>query len=523
MNVGSATPYSSGDLTYIPFRKDPSTGDSQDGDRIGLVRGRWVSQDASLLPYHRQVEENVRMICGRQWDVWSPILGQYVDVTRWMTEDERRWRQKPVVNRMMYWFMLTHARLTENPPVVTFQPETSDRIDALLAEASDTILKTIWHDVDMLEALDRLFAMLVPGGQAFLKSRVDFNAGDPDYVPIQQADGTYILQEQKSGQIAVDVLNPLECRGEWNAKPWHKKRWHIHRSFLTPLEVYETWGVKVPPDTFQVANTDGTGGYLTRMLFGSGYFGAASAKEYGATVQGMGTEAARKEGYVTVDEMWEAPTPAIPDYAQVGDSAGGRLLIVTRSEVLWDSQRPYPFRNVSPLRCFTFVNLPGRPVGSTPQEMMNPIQKTYNRGVAQFLEHRNLVTNPILLVDHASGINPGQITNAPGQQIHYNAKPGVNDPIHFLEPPPLSADVWKTQEWLENQLDFLGNLAGSTGETPSDDSSGELMKQLRYNSDRFIGATVKRSVGEIVRMIEDWMTILPTLWPNGEGADVCRR
>ena len=204
------------------------------------MRGRWAAQDAALLPYHRQVEENVRMVVGRHWDVWSPVLGQYVDVTRWMTEDERRWRQRPVINKLLHWFILTHARLTENPPVITFEPSTADRVDALLAEAMDTVFKTLWYDTEMLDVIDRLMAILVPGGMAFLKSRVDFDQGEPTYAPqmgpngqpVTNPDGTITLVEDKEGQIQVDVLNPLECRGEWGAHPWHRKRWHIHRSFL---------------------------------------------------------------------------------------------------------------------------------------------------------------------------------------------------------------------------------------------------------------------------------------------------
>lgn len=497
-----------------PIRPNPNDpkADRFDGDRIEYVRSRWHAQDMSLIPYHRQVEENVRMILGRQWDVWSPVLGQYVDVTRWMTEDERRWRQRPVFNKLLHWFMLTHARLTENPPIITFQPSTADRVDAMLSEAMDTIFKTLWHDTEMLDNIDRLFAVLVPGGQAFLKSYVDFDKGEPTYIPEEQQDGTFLLKQQKEGQIMVDVLNPLECRGEWGSMPWHRKRWHIHRSFLTPLTVYEKWGVDVPPDTFQATNTDGTGGYLTRMLFGSGYFGAAQNKEYGQTVQGMSTEAARREGYVTVDEMWEAPTNAIPDYSDEDGGPGGRLLIVTQNKVLWDSIRPYAFRYTSPIRCFTFVNVPGRPAGTSPQEMMNPLQKTLNRGGAQILEHRNLVCNPILMIPNASGVADGQITNRPGLQVFYNAAAGAENQIHFLAPPPLSNDVWKAQEWLSSMFDELGNVTGATGETPQDDASGELLKQLRYNSDRFIGATAKRSVVELVKMVQDWIDILPSLW-----------
>jgi hypothetical protein len=99
-----------------------------------------------LLGYHRTIEENVRMLAGRQWDVWSEPLGCYVDVTHYMTDEERRWRQRPVVNLLEYWFMITHARLTENPPTVTFLPATADRLDQLKAEALTPTFKTLWAE-----------------------------------------------------------------------------------------------------------------------------------------------------------------------------------------------------------------------------------------------------------------------------------------------------------------------------------------------------------------------------------------
>lgn len=505
---------------FVPMRSSASTPDSSDGKRIQLVRGRWLAQDAALLARDRQVEENIRMIVGRHNDVFSPILGTYVDVSKFMTEEERRWRQRPVINKILHWFILTHARLTENPPIVTFQPATSDRLDALLAEAMDTVFKTVWHETEMLEAIDRLMAWLIPGGQAFLKSRVDFTLGDEletyelDAEPDETgAYGTHPKTE-RSGQIVMDVLGPLECRGEWGAKPWHRKSWHIHRAFLTPDEVYERYQVVVQPDTFQAANSDGTGGYLTRMLFGSGYFGAAQGRDYGQNVQGMGNEAARNEGYCTVDEMWEVPSDYKKGYQQSKTSAGGRLLAVSQHQVLTDGPRPFPFRYCSPLRCFQFINVPGRPSGTTPQEMLNALNKTYNRGAAQILEHRNLVCNPMLIVDNTSGIQDGQITNRPGSVIHVNLKPGVSEPLYYLKPPSISEDVWKTQEWLSETMDILGNVSGNSGEAPANDPSGELVKQLRYNNDRFIGPTAKRAVGEFVRVVQDWQAILPYIWTD---------
>lgn len=559
-----------------PIRATPRTPDEFDQQRIKLVRDRWSSQDALLLEQHRQVEENVRMLVGRQWDVWSDMLGRFVDVTQYLTDEEKRWRQRPVVNRLLYWFILTHAKLTENEPVVTFQPSTSDRKDAMLAEAMDTIFKTIYQEVGMVEALDRLVAWMIPGGCAYLKTRIDFTKGPMvDVAPAPAPDGAApaapaselapadgSLQpaggpapdamgalpddaagdvmggmdsdaaapaptapqvpsaagpqpenlKEREGQFAVEVLGPLECRGQWGSNiPWHRKRWHIHRSYMTPDEIRQQYGVEVEPEVFETVGSafGGGGGYLERLLFGSGYYGSASNTPGAqhAAQGGMG-KAPRRDGYVAVDEMWEAPCL---DYPETDSSPGGRLLIVTHSKVLHDSIRPARFLYTSPIREFRFLTVPGRPSGSTPQEMLNPVQKALNRGWAQVLEHRNLMTNPLIEVDTGSGLEDGQLTNRPGQIVYVTKRPGVAA-VEYRSPPPLSADVWRTQQALSDTLDYLGNTLGSPGDAPTPSASGELIKELRFNSDRFIGSTARRSVHEVARWADDVIAYLPVVW-----------
>jgi hypothetical protein len=90
---------------------------------------------------------------------------------------------------------------------------------------------------------------------------------------------------------------------------------------------------------------------------------------------------------------------------------------VTRTKVLHDSPRPFRTKAAGPIRRAQFIQQPGRGgFGSTPLEQLVPIQKTYNRGWAQILEHRNLSTNPILVVDSNAGI-ADEFTNLPGSKI----------------------------------------------------------------------------------------------------------
>lgn len=530
--------------------------DSLDGQRIALVRDRWAAQDAVRLPFERQVEEHCRLLAGRQWDIWSEALGRFVDVSTLFSDEEKLWRQRPVVNYLAYWFMLTHARLTENPPIITFQPATSDRRDAMLAETLDTVQKTVWNDAHANEGIDRVMAWVVAAGTAYAKSYPDLAKGTPsprigpatatiphpetgepmelelaEPVPYS-ADGepqfevqqdpetmayhavpTAEVEYEPDGQVCLAVLNPIQVRGEWNAKPWDEKLWHTHRDYYRVDEVKARWKVDVPPDT--KSGMPGTGqsstpGYLERLLFGGGYYGTAE-RGGGSTgisgssdATGVSGSSATDPGWVVVDEYWEKPSPL--------NEQQGRHLIVTQTKVLYDGPNPFPkLKGPSPIRRFEFVGLPGRPAGTTPMEFLVPLQRQLNRFWAQAMEHGQLMTNPAILADDAAGLDDEQFTMMPGMILHGGLRNGQPMVAPF-QPPPLSKDFWQIQEMVRESLMFLGNLAGTEGTAPTEDSSGELVAQLRANSDRFVGPTARQMVTEIARMAEDWTAILSVIW-----------
>lgn len=545
------------DSTTVPGQKAPppikdsptAPDDGFDSDRIRLVRAdRWEPQTAALIAFHRTVEDNIRMLAGRQWDVWSELLGSYVDVTQFMTDEEKRWRQRPVVNLLQYWFMLTHARLTESPPAVTFQPATSDRLDQQLADSLAPIFKTLWAETGMDETFVRATAWLIAAGEVYVESQVDFTKGDirslsaPAVLSMDGPDGQAIERqtqgpvpydaqgnpqasltqdgsgydvndgaqphEDYEGGICPRVRSPLEVRSEWGADTaWEDRRWIITRSYMTPQEIFDKYGVATQSDA-DVA-MDASTVFLQRLLFSSGYFGSVSNRPgSNITSPGFGDQ-----HYVAVDTMWEKPSPFSP---ATDESPGGRLLVVTGSKVLHDSVRPFRTKAAGPIRRAQFIQQPGRGgFGSTPLEQMTPIQKTYNRGWAQILEHRNLCTNPILICDTDSGVAE-QRTNAPGSTIEVDmSKPvGAQGPVYYLAPPPLSNDVWKVQAMLLDIIMRLGSIAGAEGSPQTDDPSGELVSQLRFNSDRPVAIAARSMAHLITGVADDWVAILPTIWTD---------
>lgn len=490
------------------------------------------------------------MLCGQHWIAWSPMLNEWVDIAQEMGDDERRWRQRPQDDYLLPWFLVTHARFTENPPILTFVPG-PDSVDAELAEVMDTAYKTLWREVGMPDAWDEVAAWVIACGRGYLQTRIDPNGGPwRDWVadaelPMLGPDGRFLIDQStgepvtqfvqkvpfnekgeplmrltpdgpqtlgephrtREGTLAIDCFSPLEVRGEWGPSPWYKKRWHTTRTLMTPEAVFDRFGVECEPTVFG-DGADGAGGqYLRRLLLSAGHFGASSGRPEAQMDSGA---SAAKEGWVEVTSSWEAPCNR-PGYEQTPESPGGRLLVVSPTKVLRDGSRPARYPYCSGIRSFGFVRLPGRVHETTPLEAMLPVQRAINRGEAQILEHRALVTNPKYIIDRASGLAGVPITAEPGEGYEVNRRPHV-PPIEWVSPPPLSDDVYRTQDRLASSMERIGQTRGTDGAPPTPSASGALVQELRSNTDRYVGPPLRRTSEEFGRMAEDWKALLPLIW-----------
>ena len=538
-------------VPFIQLRAQPEVADSLDSMRAELVLSRWHGQDVAYLGYAKTVEEHIRMLSGRQWDVYSDLLGRFVDVLQYMSDDEKRVRQRPVMDYLGYWYMLTLSKATENPPVISFLPSTADRLDAMLAEVMDPVWKTVFDEGEMDARLMRATAWALVAGESYIMTRADFTGGAkrqliaPAVLSLTTADGQVIERvadavpygkdgqpqaqlvedpenpgeygydvtgepyQDREGRIKYDALCPLEIRGQWGSHiPWTDKRWIVHRWFLTPNEITERWGIQCEADHYPDADESGPG-YLERMLFGTGYFGAARADGIATSTD---TTARQREGFVCGYTMWEKPDPKYTPEDEDENKPGGRLLVVTASkQVLWDSQRPYRTEAAGPIRRIPFLDIPGRPFGSTPLEKMVPMQKRLNRVEAQIAEHTNLCTNPVLLVHELAGIDDDEWIARPGMIIPHGYT-GAGDPAKWLSPPPLSSDVWRHKADVRDQLFTIGAMQGNQSAPPTDSASGELVEQLRFNADRPLAPLTRALAIAMADVAEDTLAILPVIW-----------
>jgi hypothetical protein len=543
-------------LTPPPIREEAFQDDPSDGDRVEYVNKLWHSQDIALAARDRQIEENVRMLAGQQWIIWNGRFNRFVDVKEVLTNDERRYKQRPVVNRLTQWFVLNHGRMTENPPIIGFEPATADSIDSELAAGMDVLSKSLWRDLGMIDVRNDLEAWRLVGGRAYLYHQVDPHKGDakeftgtatlPGVDTQTGAEEDFVLTDPETGEpfqipfnrnendefvpqinvgedgeiemgeawkefeggLTVSVLGPLEVRSEWGHNiPFHEKSWHMRRSYVTVEQVEDTFGVKLNPDpSIEIDSA----GQLERLLRASGHFGATREN---ILENAESTALGDPIGLVRIDELWVKPgahgTPPQSD-----DDPGGRLLIVAsgpgNGTVLRDGTRPAAYKYTSPMRAFDMVEIPSSPHGRSPLEWLNPIQRLYNRTWAQILEHTNLVANPIMVTDAAANIPT--VTNRPGARYNVIRRPGV-PAIEFVAPPRLSDDVYRQLELLQREFIDLSGIAGAEGRPPQKkDSSGVLVQELRFNSDRILGAPLRASAEEFGRFWEDILETVKVIW-----------
>ena len=531
---------SSDPVTRMPAMRQGPDDTREDSARLVYMKELWNSQTGLFLTRDRMIEENVRMLAGDQWSVFHQGTGQFVDISEFLRDDEKRWRQRPVVNYLLRWFMLTHARMTESSPIVNWNPG-PDASDADLAEALTLAQKCVWRDANMDDVHFRMMAWLIAAGSVYTLSRIDPDGGQwttetADVpLPILGPDGSVLgmtpqpipnvpLTEQyqpavgmspdgqmiplpgkqpwvrRQGRIAVDVLTPLEVRGEWSQRAWYDKSWHALDCLYTPDELESQWGVKIDPQRRPSLDDR-----RARVLYGTGAFGAMSARGGGATSQ----QAMRD--LIPVRQFWFRPRASDPRMRETPNEPGGRYVVMTDDRIIFDGPRPVAYPFTSPIHRWDFVYLPGRASGTTPQEALNGPQRSSNKARAIVMENANLVGSPKFVVDEASGIDLTKWTNEPGTGVSGTLRNGI-DPVRWLNPPAVGESVYSTLSQTRDDINVIGNLDGASGKSPTTSASGELVKELRFNEDRYYGPTLRRAVPEFGRMFQTWRAMMPLIY-----------
>lgn len=536
-------------ITTVPGWLDQTGVDAVDpSDLVAWVKERcWKDWHDAYRPWWRQVEDNVRMLSGRQWDVYINAVGDFVDVSRYFPViEDQQWRENPVFNWVAHYYKLTLSKLTENPPGIGYLPATPDEIDARLAQVMEPVFKSCWRRMDMPEACFDLYGWVIASARGIAKLKWDPDRGPaedyegPSVVSLLTGDGIFrrplasapylhlgdgefmphLLNDLATGQDGAPMLDPetglpvflpsdesddglkfgppsRERLGDVDVEivpsvavitphgpaPFHRKPWYTHAYPMHVDEIKERWGFEVAPDDLTFDDV-----LELKLAFGT---------HYGMPGRGTGALGISRISDVAMRDMAMVYEHWMRDVPGHETLSRGRLTLVAGDEVLYDDTNPYWVDGaheevVMPFEAFDLVKYPFRQEGTSDLEILNPINRAINRRMGGAMDAVDFNEQPIILKKRQAGIDEDLNLNAPGTQVEYTDTNG-RAPVERLQAadlPRASIDLATTlQQWMQ----MLGSQPlGSEGLPVTTDPSGELQREVRFDTDRAWGGTLRK-------------------------------
>jgi hypothetical protein len=523
--------------------------DTEDQDVLDWVGQRcWKDWENAYRPWWRQVEDNVRMLSGRHWDAYIQGIGDFVDLSTFFAIDDERWRRYPVFNWVAHYYKLTVSKLTENPPGIGYLPKTPDEADARLAQVMEPVFKSMWLTMDMPEHVFDLYGWIVTAARGITKlvwnpdlgpsedylgeATITLLTGDgpvrrtlssAPYVRLGDEDdfAPYILNEpaQRDGQVQFDEetgepmyepvddaedgvkwgpahrarLGDLECRivppvaviTPHGPEPFHRKAWITHAYPMHVDEIQERWGVRVDPETLSFDEV-----LELKLAYGTHY--------------GMPGKGSQGFGLAHVDDV------SLRDMAMVREHwieerpghtvlSRGRLIITAaNAKVCYDDINPYFVpgtheETVMPFEAFDLVKFPFRQEGTTDLEILNPVNRAINRRLGGMMEASDYNEQPLTLKKRQAQIDEDNAElNRPGTVAEYTDTQG-RAPMERLPAGEIPRSSFELATTLQNWMQMFGSQPlGSEGLPVTTDPSGELQREVRFDTDRAWGGTLRK-------------------------------
>jgi hypothetical protein len=531
--------------TAIPgWLADPET---EPNDILLWVKDRsWKDWREAYRPWWRQVEDNVRMLSGRQWDMYIEKLGDFVDLSAYYAVDDQRWRENPVFNWVAHYYKLTLSKLTENPPGIGYLPATPDEIDARLAQVMEPVFKSVWRKMDMPEACFDLYGWVIASARGIAKLRWDpdlgpsedyegpsvislltqdgifrrelssapyLHLGDGEFMPhllnplamdagqpmIDPSTGLPVFlpaddgdemglkfgppSSDRLGELACEIVPSVSVITPHGPAPFHKKAWYCHAYPMHVDEIQERWGVDVEPEQLTFDDV-----LELKLQYGTHY--GMPGKGTGALGLSKISEVSLRD-MAMVYELWHKDRP------QHETLSRGRLTIVAADEICYDEINPYwvEGRNekaVTPFEAFDLVKYPFRQEGTADLEIISPLNRAINRRMGGAMDAVDYNEQPIILKKRQAGIDEDVDLNKPGTEVEYTDTNG-RAPVERLAPADLPRASIELATTLQQWMQMLGSQPlGSEGLPVTTDPSGELQREVRFDTDRAWGATLRK-------------------------------
>lgn len=515
-----------------------------DDKAASTVQELWAAWQQIRRPWLREVEENVRMLAGRQYDEYIPELGRFEDVSQyWMSGDEA-WRQEPVFNWVgQVWFPSTLGKLTENVPILGAIPATSDSRDQGTAAIFDPVFRYEWDQMGMARRYWDLQGWQLSAGRGIVWLRIDPRRGPsetttapatvqmPDGTSVQLAaapyfkapDGTWQVGvaadpvtgelrqthpvgRQWMGDLACDIPNPTSVLLPYG--PGDKQRpAFVMREYLKHVdEIRAEFGLTVEPDVGSGSADD----LLYAMSYTSPYAMPGIGDPNGLLVRNQAPSNVVVNGMARVRDYWCPATEA---------EGNGRLLQVCQTKTLSDGENPYVgpgALNEPVIPCYVFDRplFPWRQEGSTDLEGLKPVNRAMNRRMAALMDAVDYFEQPTRMINQDAITDRNPNFGVRGGEVRFSG--AVGEPAFYLQPPALPQSSLDLVTVLRDWAQMLGHTVPSIGTVANDSRSGELLQQERFDADRPIGSSLRQNSYVWAEFGEGMMHLMGVLM-QGQG------
>lgn len=417
---------------------------NEEPEKLAAAIETFYKQDGTKktrLSYHW--ERVMRMLDGDQWIVWGGnATGNY----QWNTlqvSKANEYIPRPVTNYLFDAYQTLKSYLTKTKPRSTVRPNTQTFQDKAAAKVANLCIEANYERLKDQENYEYAASVLVTYGTVYKKDFWDSSAGNTIDVPASQPasatppmegqsqDPSQILGDVQSGEPLMEQI-PLGDVNTCIKEPYcmaidplatnlHTARWVMEYAIQTLDWIKETYGKHGDGYTGmadQVKAETQLSGSMRRFYQLKNSSGVKNA----ATLEGVGnsdTGTAQLTNCAVVKEYYYEPCREFPK---------GRLVVVANGTCLYAGDSPYEGPDSGDWHPYSECRweiVPGRFEGKGPLDAVCELQKRVNSIDATIMLVRKTQAIPQKLVPAGSGIEPGQWTGRPGQQLTYRADAGM--------------------------------------------------------------------------------------------------
>ncbi len=348
-------------------------------DLITSVLEDFENRRKERISLERQWKLNLNYLAGNQYCE--------IDFTGDVKEEEKYygWQSRSVFNHIAPIIDTRLAKLSRVRPSMTVRASGSEDSDLKTAEISSEILRSTYQRLSLDKVIRKATSWSEALGTAFYK--ITWN--DKKGKVLGEKDGNEI----KEGDVEVSAISPFEIFPDsiFHAEMEDLKS-IIHARAVDVNTIEEMYGKVVEGEDIDVYSLSTIDNYRTN-----------SDKKISTTLK----------NHALLIEKYVAPNKNYPN---------GRLIIVTKDELLFDGELPYKngvdFKRTFPFIKQTALARAGSFFGESIIERLIPLQRAYNAVKNRKYEFMNRISMGVLKVEDGSvdteelideGLSPGKI------------------------------------------------------------------------------------------------------------------